>query len=394
LSPRGLFHLGGGERTVENRHTQYRSRQNVIPERMPTVILGRSGLEVSVIGWGAPGSTGKPEDMGSNSKSSRSIWTTFQSRGGNFLDTAPSYWDSEALIGQHVSRHRNDFVLATKSHPVDAVKTLDEVETSLERMKTDVIDLFYAPHGCSTEEQLYNSLKKGGVMEGAVKAKERGLVKHIAFSFDYFQKLDIHRLRELIRTGVYEVVQLPCCLVRVEPIEKEIIPLAKEEGMGVVANFPTMNALTAREWGVFYSVFEGIVDTPGQASLLAVLCHPDIDCVLVRFSSPARVEENCFAGRRFAAMDIDEKLELRRRVEAMGQVRFLERGECPPAPEGVNFRQAMIYFDLFTRFGFSGARPTVENFLRRVREHPDFEWDDTARAAIEEVQRACPVLLT
>jgi predicted aldo/keto reductase-like oxidoreductase len=261
-------------------------------------------------------------------------------------------------------------------------------------MKTDTVDLFYAPHGCWEEERLTNCLKKGGVIEGGLKALERGLAKHLAFSFDYFQKLDIKRLRELIATDVFEIVQLPCCLVQVEPIEEEIIPYAREKGMGIIANFPSISGLTAREWGVFYNDFEGIVYTPGQATLLSVLCHPDIDCVLTKLSSVARAEENCFAGRRVAAMTEDEKREIRRRVEAKGKVRFLQREECPPAPPELSFRRSMIYFDLFTRFGYGGARRVVEQFIRQLENYPDDEWEGAAREAIEEVRRACPVLLT
>jgi aryl-alcohol dehydrogenase-like predicted oxidoreductase len=362
--------------------------------QMSRVVLGRSGLEVSALGWGAPGTSGDPS-AGTRSEPSalEAIWDTYRQSGGNFVDTAPSYGPSEDLIGEFLAHRRREFVLATKSHPVDADQTARDLEQSLRRMRTDVIDLLYAPHGCWDEERLHNCFKKGGVIEGALKARERGLARHLAFSFDYFQTLDIRRLRELIDTGVFEVVQLPYCLVRVEPVDQEIIPRAREKGLGVIANFPTLSGLTGREWGVFYADFEGVADTPGQATLLSILCHPEIHCVLTKFSSVARCVENCWSGRRAAAMTLAEKSEIRRRVEARGNVRFLQRDDCPPAPPGVAFRRGMIYFDLFTRFGFGGARPAVEQFLRQVDEHPDFAWNEAGRAAVEQVRRACPVRL-
>ncbi|MBI3921566.1 MAG: aldo/keto reductase [Armatimonadetes bacterium] len=366
-----------------------------LPEQMPKVILGRSGLEVSVLGWGAPGTGGDPSSGASSDVNQmEAIWQILSRRGGNFLDTAPSYGPSEAHIGQHLCHHRGEFLLATKTHPVDADKTLRDLEHSLELMKTDAIDLFYAPHGCWDEERLSNCFKKGGVIEGGLKAVERGLARHLAFSFDYFQGLDIKRLRELIDTDVFEVVQLPYCLVNVEPVDEEILPYAREKGMGIIANFPTISGLTAREWGVFYGDFEGIVDTPGQASLLSILCHPDIHCVLTKLSSTARAEENCFAGRRFAAMTTEEKQEIRRRVTAKGSVRFLQRDTCPKSPPELSFRRSMIYFDLFTRFGFAGARPVVEQFLQQLERYPDFQWDETASEAIQQVKRTCPVMIT
>lgn len=370
-------------------------QSNRLLDQMPRVVLGRSGLEVSVLGWGAPGTEGDASaGVSSDTSQMEAIWQTFKARGGNFLDTAHAYGPSEEMIGRHVSQHRSEYLVATKTHPVDADQTLRDLDESLQRMKTDFVELFYAPHGCWEEERLTNCLKKGGVIEGGLKAIERGLAKHLAFSFDYFQKLDIKRLRELIDTDVFEIVQLPCCLVNVEPIEEEIIPYAREKGMGIIANFPSISGLTAREWGVFYNDFEGIVYTPGQASLLSVLCHPGIDCVLTKLSSQARADENCFAGRRFAAMSPEERQEVRRRVEAHGSVRYLQRSDCPPSPPELSFRRSMIYFDLYTRFGYGTARKVVEQFLRQLKDYPDFEWNGVAREAIEEVKRACPVLWT
>ena len=371
---------------MELRTTAELVRTHQLPAQMPKVVLGRSGLEVSVLGWGQPG---LPDSPGNTAVTA----DAYQQCGGNFLDTAASYGASEEMIGKHLADRRRDFIVATKSHPVDADQTLRDLETSLQRMKTDSVDLLYAPHGCWDEERFHNCFKKGGVIDGGRKAIERGLAKRLAFSFDYFHSLDIRRLRALIDTDAFDVVQLPYCLVQVEPVDQEILPFARAKGMGIIANFPTLNGLTGREWGVFHADFEGVADTPGQATMLAILCHPQIDCVLTRFRSPARAVENCFAGRRLAAMTLAEKQEIRRRVEAHGNVRYLQRDACPAAPPQVRFRHGMIYFDLFTRFGFGGARPIVEQFIKQLEAQPDFAWDTEARAAVDQVRRACPVTL-
>lgn len=358
-----------------------------LPETMPQVTLGRSGLQVASIGWGA---IGLPDDTAA----AEAIWQAYARRGGNFIDTAPAYQDSELLIGRHLSAHRGEYQLATKSHPVDADQTLRDIETSLQRLGTDVIDLFYAPHGCWSEDRLAACLKRGGVIDGAIKARERGLCRHLAFSYDYFAGLDIRRLRELIETDIFEVMQLPFGLVMVEPVDEEILPLAREKGLGVIANFPTIDGLTAREWGVFWADFAGLVDTPGQASLLAVLSHPGVDCLLTRFSSVARVEENCAAARLAAALTDAEKTELRQRILAHGGVRYLQRDDCPPAPPELHWRRQVIYYDLYSRFGYGAARRQVEQFVRQLAAHADYAWNDEARAVNAEIQRACPVLLT
>jgi len=353
---------------------------------MGKTLLGRSGLEVSVIGWGGAGLSGDPQSL-------EAIWDAARQRGCNFIDTAPSYGPSEDLIGAQLSHRREEFVLATKSHPVDAGQTLRDLENSLRRMKVDYVDLFYAPHGCWDRDRYEACFQKGGVIEGALKAKERGLARHLAFSFDYFQQLDIKHLRDLIDTDVYEVVQFPYGLVCVEPIDQEILPFAREKNLGTIANFPTINGLTGREWGVFYDLFADLVDTPGQATLVGILAHPDIDGVLSRFSSPARAEENCWAGCVASSLTAEQRQEVRRRLQAFGEVRFLQRDDCPPSPAGVHFRYGMIYYDLYTRFGYGGARRQVEQFVRELQAHADWDWDVSVKEWVEKVKRSCPVFV-
>ena len=349
-------------------------------------ILGRTGMEVSAIGWGGPALSGDKSKL-------EEIWDAAYRSGLNFLDTAPSYGNSEELIGEQLSHRRDEFLIATKSHPVDADNSLRELESSLKRLKVDYVDLFYTPHGCSTEQQLEDTMKKGGVLEGCVRAKELGLTKHTGFSFDFFQELDIRRLRELIDTDAFDVVQFPHSLVRTEPVEEEIIPYAREKKMGTVANFPTVSGITAREWGVFHSIFKGYVDTPGQATLLYIIAHPGVDMVLSRFSSPTRAVENCYAGRVIERLSEQQRQKILDDVAAFGPGPFRQREECPDSPLGSEFRTGMIFYDMYTRFGYGGARSRAEALAKRLIELGDFEWSPEVRKIVEEVKRAFPVSL-
>ena len=349
-------------------------------------ILGRTGMEVSAIGWGGPGTSGDPTTL-------EEIWEAASGCGMTFLDTAPSYGNSEDLIGEQLSHRRDEFLIATKSHPVDGDKSLRELESSLRRLKVDCVDLFYTPHGCSTEQQFQDTMKKGGVLEGCVRAKELGLTKHTGFSFDFFQELDIRRLRELIDTDAFDVVQFPHSLVRTEPVEEEIIPYAREKGMGTVANFPTVTAITGREWGVFHSTFKEYVDTPGQATLLYIIAHPGVDMVLSRFSSPARAIENCRAGELIERLSSEQRSKLLEDVAAFGLGPFRQREDCPESPLGTGFRTGMIHYDMYSRFGYSGARPRAEALARSLVELEDFEWPSEVQEIVEEVKRAFPVFL-
>jgi diketogulonate reductase-like aldo/keto reductase len=353
---------------------------------MPKVTLGRSGLEVSVIGWGSGGAFSRPDEL-------EPIWEEASGLGLNFIDTAPSYGTSEDLIGDQLSQRRSEFVLTTKSHPVDADTTLREIETSLQRLKTDYVDLFYTPHGVGSEEQLASCFGKGGVMEGALKAKERGLVKHLGYSLDYFNSpFNPGRTRELIDTDIYDVVQLPYNLVPMEPVDEELIPFAREKGMGVVANFPSIQGLTALEWGIFYPTFKGLVDTPGQATFLGILCNPGIDVVLTQLVNVDRARENCLAGVLHGMMSEGERAQLREEIVSKGPVRFLDRADVPEPWHGVNLRRFLIHLELYTRFGYGGSRREVEVFATQLRDHPEWRFDNSLRDLIDEIRRGFPVL--
>ena len=61
--------------------------------------------------------------------------------GMNYFDTAHSYTDSEEKIGLALSDVRKDIIISTKSPAKDKKTLLEQVQMSLERMKTDYIDI-------------------------------------------------------------------------------------------------------------------------------------------------------------------------------------------------------------------------------------------------------------
>jgi aryl-alcohol dehydrogenase-like predicted oxidoreductase len=116
-------------------------------------LLGRSGLRVSPL---ALGSMTFGEEWGAEERESRRIFDAYVDRGGNFIDTAGFYADgkSEELTGRFAESKREQLVLATKYSLVRGVgdpnsagngrrNMMRTVETSLRRLRTDRIDLFF-----------------------------------------------------------------------------------------------------------------------------------------------------------------------------------------------------------------------------------------------------------
>ena len=103
--------------------------------------------------------------------------------GVNYWDTAHSYagGNSEAGIGKFLRRNpelRKDVFIVSKASRADSPEEIEErLQTSLKRMNTDYIDLYYGVHGMKKADQLTDELK-----EWALSAKKRGLIKYFGFS--------------------------------------------------------------------------------------------------------------------------------------------------------------------------------------------------------------------
>src|SRR3712207_2479857 len=98
--------------------------------------------------------------------------------GVNHIDVAASYGDAEIRLGPWMARHRQDFFLATKTGKRTAAEAREEIHRSLERLRTDQIDLIQL-HNLAQEDEWHTALGPGGALEAAVEAREQGLVRFI-----------------------------------------------------------------------------------------------------------------------------------------------------------------------------------------------------------------------
>jgi len=198
--------------------------------------LGRTGLEVTQLGYGSMGIRG-PRTWGVrvvDDEQAERILNLVLDAGINFIDTAPDYGISEQRIGQFLSRRRDEYYLATKcgcaytQHDdhleIDHVWKQDVIErnleTSLQRLQTDTIDLLQF-HGGDAE-----TLQREGLIELLQSFQEQGLIRHIGMS----NKLP--HLPALIDLGLFDTFQIPySCLA---PEHHEWITRAGESGAGVI----------------------------------------------------------------------------------------------------------------------------------------------------------------
>jgi len=98
--------------------------------------------------------------------------------GVNHIDTAASYGDAELRIGPWMPRHRKNFFLATKTGERTYGKAKEQIHRSLERLRTDQLDLIQL-HALVHPDEWDVAMGPGGVLEACVEARAQGLVRFI-----------------------------------------------------------------------------------------------------------------------------------------------------------------------------------------------------------------------
>lgn len=186
---------------------------------MKTVTLGSTGITVNKNGFGAlPIQRIRDEDA---VKLIRKAYDA----GITFFDTARFYTDSEVKLGIALEGIRDKVYIATKTAAENAEQFWQQLETSLNNLKTDYVDIyqFHNPPFCP---------KPGdgtGLYEAMSEAKAQGKIRHIGITN--------HRLavaNEAIESGLYETLQFPFCYLASEK-DLELVEKCKEKNMGFIA---------------------------------------------------------------------------------------------------------------------------------------------------------------
>lgn len=126
--------------------------------------------------------------------------------GVNHIDVAASYGDAELRVGPWMDRHRNDFFLATKTGDRDYEGAKASIHRSLERLRTDHVDLIQL-HALIHPDEWDQALSPGGAIDAVVEAQEQGLARFIGVTGHGWNVAAMHR-RSLERFD-FDAVLMP-----------------------------------------------------------------------------------------------------------------------------------------------------------------------------------------
>ncbi|MGD6747365.1 aldo/keto reductase [Streptomyces sp. BH106] len=292
-------------------------------------LLGRSGLRVSPLALGTA-TFGTEWGWGAERDEARKLFDLYVERGGNFVDTADTYTNgsSERLLGAFARDRRDSLVLATKyttlRTPGDPnsggghrKNLFAAVEASLRRLDTDRIDVLYL-HVWDDTTPVEETLR---ALDDLVR---QGKILYVAIcNAPAWQVARMQTIAELRGWSPLVALQIEYNLIE-RGGERDLIPMARELGLGVIPYSPlgggvltgkygrddlrpseadgtrrnfnlALGTLTERNLAIADAVREVAADlgrTPAQIALAWTLRNPGVTAPIIGARTPEQLKDN------------------------------------------------------------------------------------------------------
>ena len=269
--------------------------------------LGRTGLDVGVIGFGGLLVAGRPEGE-VDALVGKAI-----DAGVNYFDTAHSYGDSQEKLGAALRAKRDQIVLGAKLIHRDFEAAAEEVDASLGRLQTDHVDIYHL-HAVDTPELWEQTSGEDGALAALEKARDAGKIRFLGVT-GHMPSVQAQALK----SGRLDTVMATTNYVDrfVYGAELALHPLARTLDAGVLVLKPTAhNTIADRELAYRYVMTQ------------------DVDCVI-----PPRQEEEFMlalaAAERFVPLSQDELRDTWAlapellEIDDYGNAQALNEGEVP-----------------------------------------------------------------
>lgn len=248
---------------------------------METRPLGRTGLQVSIVGMGTwqTYDVGKPLQV-------QAVTDASLAHGAAFFDSSPMYGAAERVLAATLGARRKSVVVATKVWAGSAREGRAQIRRALE-WYGGMVDLYQVHNleAWSTHLPYLEELKAQG------RVRAIGITHYSAAHFD--------RMAEIMETDRIDAVQIPYN-PRQREVERALLPLAAARGLGVVLMRPLGQGLLARaappERELGFLADYGLT-TWAQALLNWGVSDPRVSVTIPATRDPRHAADNCAVGR-------------------------------------------------------------------------------------------------
>jgi uncharacterized protein len=199
--------------------------------RIPRRPLGRTGLDVSMLGLGGFHQVEVSQEHVSH------LVDLYLQAGGNYVETARGYGRgaAERKLGQALKGQREQVILATKTAQRDAEGAWRELNESLTALQTDHVDILI--YHCLTQASEVDTIAgPGGALEAFCKARQQGMVRFVAASAHWPMVLLPAMERLSLDAVMYWVNYLVTC--NYPELYQVVAPAARAKGLGIIGMKP------------------------------------------------------------------------------------------------------------------------------------------------------------
>jgi predicted aldo/keto reductase-like oxidoreductase len=285
-----------------------------------TIRLGKSGLEVTRVGFG-----GIPIQRLSEQQAVKVLQRALDG-GFNWIDTANDYGNSEVRIGKAIKKYpRSEVLVFTKGGGRDPKALRQQIELSFERLQTDYIDL-YQFHNV-LDPQIWQTMLENGAFDLVREYREKGRIRHIGASAHTRDAA-----RAVVEHPEIEVLQFPFNFI-VEDQGRELVDACRRKDIGFIAMKP----------------LGGGALEDASACIRFLLAVPDI-VANPGFEYIEEVDEVLSLWKEGAVLSEENRQTIARLRRELG-TRFCRRcGYCLPCPQDVQIVSLMTMETLVKRF--------------------------------------------
>lgn len=272
-------------------------------------VLGKTGLKMTALGFGCM------------ITSDSSVIERAADIGINYFDTARGYQhgNNERMVGAALKRRRKDLMISTKSHTGNKQGALRDLDTSLQELGTDYVDIWYL-HGKDSTAEVTDDL-----LEAQRIAKQQGKIRFAGVSTHVPKEI----LPDVVRRKAVDVV-LVTYNFSMDPGVAAAIKQASQAGLGVVGMKVMAGGFRGRPDPGERAVREKLRRSGAMlAALKWVLKDPNVHTTIPSITDMEQLDENLRAmSETFGAAE--EKL-LARQLDQIAPLYCRMCGECTGA---------------------------------------------------------------
>ena len=231
------------------------------------------------------------DEHGCTEEEAIKIVNTAIDRGIRYFDTAWIYSDGQAetRMGKVAKDRRSEMWIATKTWSTNRDEARRQLETSLSRLQTDYVDEWRL-HNLYNYDRLDAFTGKDGALEAAIRAREEGLVRHIAISGHTDPQILVEALNRFpFDSALIAVSALDHFILS---FAEEFLPIANDRGVATIG----MKVLGL-----------GSLTREVERSLRYAFNLP-ISTVIVGMESMDQLEQNLAIAESFTPMTDEERL--------------------------------------------------------------------------------------